>query len=108
MSDWTADRMPDQTGRTAVVTGANSGLGYVTARELARHGARVVLAVRNQAKGEAALATLLADAPTATVELRHLDLTDLDSVRAFADGIGTPVDVLVNNAGVMMPPRSLT
>jgi NAD(P)-dependent dehydrogenase (short-subunit alcohol dehydrogenase family) len=108
MSDWTADRMPDQTGRTAVVTGANSGLGYVTARELARHGARVVLAVRNQAKGEAALATLLADAPTATVELRHLDLTDLDSVHAFADGIDTPVDVLVNNAGVMMPPRSLT
>ncbi|HEY0805067.1 MAG TPA: oxidoreductase [Pseudonocardiaceae bacterium] len=108
MSDWTADRMPDQTGRTAVVTGANSGLGYVTARELARHGARVVLAVRNQAKGEAALATLLADVPTATVELRHLDLTDLDSVRAFAEGIDMPVDVLVNNAGVMMPPRSLT
>ena len=108
MSDWTADRMPDQTGRTAVVTGANSGLGYVTARELARHGARVIMAVRNQTKGAAARATLLADVPDATVEVRHLDLTDLDSVRAFAEGVDTPVDVLVNNAGVMMPPRSLT
>jgi NAD(P)-dependent dehydrogenase (short-subunit alcohol dehydrogenase family) len=111
MSNWTADRIPDQTGRTFVVTGANSGLGYVTARDLARHGARVVLAVRNEAKGKAALQALLTEQPEAEVEVRHLDLADLDSVRAFADGISAddvPVDVLVNNAGVMMPPRSLT
>jgi NAD(P)-dependent dehydrogenase (short-subunit alcohol dehydrogenase family) len=111
MNDWTADRIPDQTGRTFVVTGANSGLGYVTARELARHGARVVLTVRNEAKGKAALAALLAEQPQAAIEVRHLDLADLDSVRAFADGIAAddvPVDVLVNNAGVMMPPRVLT
>jgi NAD(P)-dependent dehydrogenase (short-subunit alcohol dehydrogenase family) len=111
MSNWTADNIPDQTGRTFVVTGANSGLGYVTARELARHGARVVMAVRNETKGKAALEQLLAGQPRAAVEVRHLDLADLDSVRAFADGItadDVPVDVLVNNAGVMMPPRQLT
>ncbi|MET0135011.1 MAG: oxidoreductase [Kibdelosporangium sp.] len=111
MGDWTADRIPDQAGRTFVVTGANSGLGYVTAKELARHGARVVLAVRNETKGKAALAELLAEQPQAKAEIRLLDLADLDSVRAFADGIASddvPVDVLVNNAGVMMPPRSLT
>jgi NAD(P)-dependent dehydrogenase (short-subunit alcohol dehydrogenase family) len=108
MTSWTADSIPDQTGRTAVVTGANSGLGYVTARELARHGARVVLAVRNETRGAAALAKLTAELPDATVEQRQLDLADLDSVRAFAAGIDMPVDVLVNNAGVMMPPRSLT
>ncbi|MFJ1865462.1 oxidoreductase [Streptomyces sp. NPDC088097] len=105
---WTADRIPDQSGRTVVVTGANSGLGYVTARELARKGARVVLAARNSAKGAAAVERLRAELPSAIVESRSLDLADLDSVRAFADGIDTPVDVLVNNAGIMMPPRSLT
>jgi NAD(P)-dependent dehydrogenase (short-subunit alcohol dehydrogenase family) len=111
MNGWTADRIPDQTGRTLVVTGANSGLGYVTARELAKQGARVVVAVRNQARGQAAVEMLLAEQPRAILEVRHLDLADLDSVHAFADGIaadGVPVDVLVNNAGVMMPPRSLT
>jgi NAD(P)-dependent dehydrogenase (short-subunit alcohol dehydrogenase family) len=107
MSNWTADRIPDQTGRTFVVTGANSGLGYVTTRDLARRGAQVVMAVRNEAKGKAALETLLAQQSDAKLEVRHLDLADLDSVRAFADGI-TEVNVLVNNAGVMMPPRSLT
>ncbi|MFG2291742.1 oxidoreductase [Streptomyces sp. NPDC048603] len=105
---WTADDIPDQTGRTVVVTGANSGLGYVTARELARRGAHVILTVRNTDKGTAALGRLRGELPEASAELRSLDLADLDSVRAFADGLDTPVDVLVNNAGIMMPPRSLT
>ncbi|WP_433246276.1 oxidoreductase [Streptosporangium sp. CA-135522] len=105
---WTAEKIPDQTGRTIIVTGANSGLGYVTARELARHGARVILTARNPAKGRAALDRLRDEQTDSTVELRSLDLADLDSVHAFADGLATPVDVLINNAGIMMPPRSLT
>jgi NAD(P)-dependent dehydrogenase (short-subunit alcohol dehydrogenase family) len=108
---WTADHIPSQSGRTFIVTGANSGLGYVTTRELARHGARVVMAVRDTTKGEEALKKLRAAQPDASVELRRLDLSDLDSVHAFARGIianEVPVDVLINNAGIMMPPRSLT
>ncbi|MEU1312437.1 oxidoreductase [Streptomyces cinnamoneus] len=105
---WTADDIPDQTGRTVVVTGANSGLGFVTARELARHGAHVILTARDAAKGRAALDRLRGELPGSAVELRSLDLADLDSVHAFADALDTPVDVLVNNAGIMMPPRSLT
>jgi len=108
---WTAEHIPSQDGRTAIVTGANSGLGLVTTYELARHGAHVILAVRNEAKGEAALAQLRARLPDAGLEVRHLDLADLDSVRAFAAGVvadQVAVGVLINNAGVMMPPRSLT
>ncbi|MEU4279275.1 oxidoreductase [Streptomyces tanashiensis] len=105
---WTADDIPDQSGRTAIVTGANSGLGFITARELARRGARVILTARDADKGRAALDRLRSELPQAVVELRTLDLADLDSVHTFADGIETPVDVLVNNAGIMMPPRSLT
>ncbi|MFE5593493.1 oxidoreductase [Streptomyces sp. NPDC056549] len=105
---WTADDIPDQTGRTIVVTGANSGLGYVTARELARRGAHVVLTARDPDKGGAALERLRGELPGSSVELRALDLADLDSVHAFAAALDTPVDVLVNNAGIMMPPRSLT
>jgi NAD(P)-dependent dehydrogenase (short-subunit alcohol dehydrogenase family) len=111
MDRWTAARITDQSGRTFVVTGANSGLGFETARQLAAHGGRVVLAVRNQAKGRDAVARLTAAVPSATVESRALDLSDLDSVRDFADAIqrdGIAVDVLVNNAGVMFPPRRLT
>ncbi|MFJ8013767.1 oxidoreductase [Streptomyces sp. NPDC096339] len=105
---WTADDIPDQSGRTVVVTGANSGLGYVTARELARHGAHVILTARNADKGRTALDRLRGDLPGSAVELRSLDLADLDSVHAFVDALDTPVDVLINNAGIMMPPRSLT
>ncbi|MER7946529.1 oxidoreductase [Streptomyces sp. NPDC096079] len=105
---WTADDIPDQTGRTVVVTGANSGLGYVTARELARRGAHVVLTARDPDKGRAALDRLRGELPGSAVELRALDLADLDSVHAFAAALDTHVDVLVNNAGIMMPPRSLT
>lgn len=84
---WNADDIPDQSGRTFIVTGANSGLGYVTSRELARKGAHVILAVRNEAKGKEALDQLLDQQPNASLELRHLSLSDLDSVKAFADGI---------------------
>ncbi|ATZ29030.1 Fatty acyl-CoA reductase [Streptomyces lavendulae subsp. lavendulae] len=92
-----------RTGRTVVVTGASSGLGAVTARELARAGAHVVLAVRDTARGERLAATL-----TGSVEVRPLDLADLSSVRAFAAGWDRPLDVLVNNAGVMAIPEART
>jgi NAD(P)-dependent dehydrogenase (short-subunit alcohol dehydrogenase family) len=102
MSDWTAADLPDFTGRTVIVTGANSGLGEVAARELARVGAKVILAVRNTAKGDTAAAGMTGD-----VEVRKLDLQDLASVREFADGVDG-VDVLVNNAGIMAVPYAQT
>ncbi|MCK9250066.1 MAG: oxidoreductase [Solirubrobacteraceae bacterium] len=102
-SGWSAADLPDQTGRTVVITGANSGLGLVTARELARVGARVVLAVRTVAKGEDAARSITGD-----VEVRELDLADLESVRRFADGWDGPIDVLVNNAGIMAVPEGRT
>jgi NAD(P)-dependent dehydrogenase (short-subunit alcohol dehydrogenase family) len=106
---WTAEDIPDQRGRTAVVTGANSGLGFVTARELARRGARVVMAVRDRQRGEDARRRLVEQAPGADVALEELDLADLDSVRAFTGRLGDDtIDVLVNNAGVMALPRRET
>jgi NAD(P)-dependent dehydrogenase (short-subunit alcohol dehydrogenase family) len=102
MSAWTAADLPDYSGRTVIVTGANSGLGEVTARELARVGAKVILAVRNTAKGDTAAAGMSGD-----VEVRKLDLQDLASVQAFADGVDA-VDVLVNNAGIMAVPYAQT
>jgi NAD(P)-dependent dehydrogenase (short-subunit alcohol dehydrogenase family) len=102
MTDWTAADLPSFAGRTVVVTGANSGLGLVTARELARVGARVVLAVRNTAKGDEAAAGMPGD-----VEVRRLDLQDLASIHEFADGLDV-VDVLVNNAGIMAVPYAVT
>jgi NAD(P)-dependent dehydrogenase (short-subunit alcohol dehydrogenase family) len=103
MSKWTAADLPSLEGRTFVVTGANSGIGKIAARELARAGARVTLAVRDTAKGQAAAA----DMPGA-VDVRALDLADLSSVRAFAEGWEGDLDVLVNNAGVMAVPESRT
>jgi NAD(P)-dependent dehydrogenase (short-subunit alcohol dehydrogenase family) len=103
--------VPDQSGKLAVVTGANSGTGKETARRLAGAGARVVLAVRTVAKGEQARAEILAQHPHADLEVRRIDLADLASVREFADGLiadGAPVDLLVNNAGVMAPPTRMT
>jgi NAD(P)-dependent dehydrogenase (short-subunit alcohol dehydrogenase family) len=102
MAKWTAADIPDQSGRTFVVTGANSGLGASTARELAAHGASVILACRNVAKAERVAATI----PGAT-EVRPLDLSDLASIRAFAATV-EHVDVLANNAGVMAIPESRT
>jgi len=103
MSDWTPAEMPDQSGRTFVITGSNSGIGLEAARELAEHGARVVLAVRDTAKGDAA-----ANGIDGETEVRELDLADLASVRAFAEGMDGNVDVLINNAGVMATPRRKT
>ncbi|GAA0439605.1 oxidoreductase [Acrocarpospora corrugata] len=102
--------VPDQTGKLAVVTGANSGTGKEAARRLADAGARVVLAVRTPAKGEQARAEILARHPHAQLDVRRLDLADLASVREFADRLladGVPLDLLVNNAGVMAPPTRM-
>ena len=100
--------LPDQTGRSVVVTGASSGLGLVTARELARAGARVVLAVRDLERGSQAAAGIRGAVPAASLEVRRLDLADLESVRSFADAWEGELDVLVNNAGIMMVPAGLT
>src|SRR3989442_3380066 len=100
---WSADQIADQTGRTAVVTGANSGLGLVTARELTRAGASVVLACRNVQKGEAAAAEIGAAVPGARLEVAELDLSNLASVRRFASALEVgELAVLINNAGIMM------
>jgi NAD(P)-dependent dehydrogenase (short-subunit alcohol dehydrogenase family) len=103
--------VPDQTGKLAVVTGANSGTGKEAATRLAAAGARVVMAVRTIAKGEAAQAEIRTAHPHAQLEVRRLDLADLAGVQDFADGLiadGTPIDLLVNNAGVMTPPTRFT
>jgi NAD(P)-dependent dehydrogenase (short-subunit alcohol dehydrogenase family) len=111
MPKWTASDIPDQSGRVAVVTGANSGLGLVTARELGRAGAKVVIACRNVDKGSAALSSIRAEVPSVDASVSALDLADLASVRGFAArlaGEHERLDLLVNNAGVMAPPRRLT
>ncbi|MFJ9084898.1 oxidoreductase [Streptomyces sp. NPDC102384] len=109
MSGWSATDIPDQQGRTAVVTGANTGIGYVTARELARAGAHVVLACRSEQRGVAALERLASEVPGAQAEFARLDLGDLASVRAFAEAReDRPLDLLVNNAGVMALPYGRT
>ncbi|MFI6434535.1 oxidoreductase [Streptomyces sp. NPDC050759] len=109
MSGWSAKAIPDQSGRVAVVTGANSGIGYVTARELARRGARVVLACRSEARGAEAGKRLVAEVPGAEVEFARLDLGDLSSVREFATAYPYDrLDLLINNAGVMALPYGTT
>jgi NAD(P)-dependent dehydrogenase (short-subunit alcohol dehydrogenase family) len=106
---WTELDIPNQTGKRAVVTGANSGIGFRTAVALARAGARVVLTARDSVKGGDALRRLLAEVPEADAELGALDLADLSSVRRFAGEIvDRPLDVLINNAGVMAVPESRT
>ena len=110
---WTADDIPDLTGRRAVVTGATSGLGEATAVELARHGAHVVLTARDAERGERSAARVRAAVPDASVEVGALDLADLSSVRAFAAAVvdrqpREPLDLLVNNAGVMAVPARRT
>src|ERR1700684_2717861 len=104
-------RVPDRTGKRAVVTGPNSGTGQEAARRIAEAGAHVIMAVRTVAKGDQAPAGILARHPGASLEVRRIDLADLASVREFSEGLlaeGTPVDALINNAGVMAPPTRMT
>jgi len=111
MTKWTAADIPDQTGRTAIITGANTGLGFETAAALAGRGAHVVLAVRNIEKGKQAAASITAATPGADVALAELDLTSLESVRAAAEQLRSDhdrIDLLINNAGVMYTPKSTT
>lgn len=113
---WTREDSPDLSGKVAIVTGSNTGLGYENAADLARNGARVILAVRSAEKGEAARARIVAQGPLpgrelGEVEVERLDLGDLESVKAFGERVPAKLaklDILVNNAGVMIPPRSTT
>jgi NAD(P)-dependent dehydrogenase (short-subunit alcohol dehydrogenase family) len=102
-TSWSTTNIPDMTGRTAIITGANSGIGRGAARALASAGARVVLAVRDTDKGETAAATM-----AGYTEVRRLDLANLASVREFAAGWEGDIDLLINNAGVMVPPLTRT
>jgi len=103
VTNWTAALLPDLTGKTIIVTGATTGLGKATADTLARAGAHVVLAVRNPAKGWAVAKGIAGD-----TEVRELDLSSLSSVRAFASSWQGPIDVLINNAGIMQVPEART
>lgn len=103
MTKWTATDLPDLAGRTAVVTGASGGIGLITARELAGAGARVVLAVRDTGKGAKVARAMAGD-----TEVRQLDVSSLDSVRAFAGAWTGDIDILVNNAGIMQVPLAYT
>lgn len=106
--NWTVADIPNQAGKRAVVTGANSGLGFQTARALARSGAEVVMACRSIERGETALGRIKAELPTARVAVRQLDTSSTASVKKFAAELvaeGAPLDILVNNAGIMALPR---
>jgi NAD(P)-dependent dehydrogenase (short-subunit alcohol dehydrogenase family) len=108
---WTAADVPDQAGRTAVITGANSGIGFEAARVLAEHGAAVVLACRDAGKASDAATRITATAPQAAITVVGLDLASLASVRDAAEEIRArhgPLDLLINNAGLMFPPRGVT
>jgi NAD(P)-dependent dehydrogenase (short-subunit alcohol dehydrogenase family) len=110
-SNWTAENIPDLTGKTAIVTGANSGIGYEMALALARKEATVILACRNKDKGEAAVRQIDQEYPEAKAELMQLDLSDLASVRRFAGDFASHhggLDILINNAGIMAPPFGKT
>jgi NAD(P)-dependent dehydrogenase (short-subunit alcohol dehydrogenase family) len=109
--NWTYENIPDQDGRIAIVTGANTGIGFETARALALKGARVVLACRSRKRGEAALERIAAQRPKGQVEFGALDLADLDSVHAFAERFAQDnrrLDLLINNAGIMWCPQGTT
>ncbi|WP_226482487.1 oxidoreductase [Natrinema amylolyticum] len=106
---WTADKIPDQSGCTVVITGANSGIGREATRELARNGATVIMACRSVERGEDAAGDVREDVPDADLRVEECDLGDLESVRAFAERLADEtIDVLINNAGVMAIPRSET
>src|SRR6201996_1939638 len=100
--------VPDLTGKLAIITGANSGLGFGLARRLSAAGADVVMAIRNRAKGEAAIEEIRANVPDAKLTIKPLDLSSLASVAALGELLnadGRPIDILINNAGVMTPPE---
>ncbi|MDO9368528.1 MAG: oxidoreductase [Sphingopyxis sp.] len=107
---FTADDVPDQTGRTIIVTGANAGIGFEVTRILAARGAQVILACRDADKADAAMSRIHAEVPKAELSFLPLDLADLDQVKDMAKAVlaGPRIDVLVNNAGVMIPPKTLT
>jgi NAD(P)-dependent dehydrogenase (short-subunit alcohol dehydrogenase family) len=110
-NQWTAADVPDQKGRTVVITGANTGIGFEAAKVLAGRGATVILAVRSADKGEDAAARISAASPGADVTVQRLDLTSLDSIRTAADelrGAHPKIDLLINNAGVMYTPKGTT
>jgi len=112
LEKWTIEKIGKQNGKNAVVTGANSGIGFHTALELGRAGANVIIASRDEVRGNTALKQLRQEAPAASFRLELLDLSDLMSVRLFAEkymALGEPLDILVNNAGIMaLPERELT
>src|SRR5262249_42051997 len=108
---WTSDDVPGQQGRLAVVTGANPGLGFATARVASARGASAMLAARHTAEGKQAAARSAVTAPGANVTVQPLDLTSLDSIRAAAGELRArhpAIDVLINNAGVMFTPQQTT
>ncbi|WP_411342243.1 oxidoreductase [Sphingopyxis sp. J-6] len=109
-SGFTADDVGTQTGRSFLVTGANAGIGFETARVLAARGAHVILACRDADRAEAAMNRIRADVPAAELSFQPLDLANLDQVREAAKAVlaGPRIDVLVNNAGIMIPPKTLT
>lgn len=110
-NNWNIENTPDQSGKIAIVTGANSGIGFETARQLAKKNAHVILACRNEKKGNKALNDIKNEFPNAHLELRILDLEDLNSVKTFANSFIKDyknIDLLINNAGVMMTPESKT
>ena len=108
---WSTADMPDQSGKTVIVTGANTGLGFQTAKGMAAKGARVIMACRNAAKGQDALDKIKAEQPDANVSLASLNLSSLAAVKSFADSFlaeNSKLDILINNAGVMVPPFGKT
>lgn len=110
-NNWTAENIPDQNGKVVIVTGSSSGIGYEAARVLANKKAKVIIAVRNSSKGEAAKAKIEAQNKNADVEVMIVDLSDLESVKQFAEAFKAKyekLDILINNAGVMIPPYSKT
>src|SRR5579875_989630 len=108
MATYRAVEVPNLSGKLAVVTGSNSGLGFGLARRLSAAGAEVVMAIRNRAKGEAAIAEIQATVPDAKLTIKSLDLSSLAGVAALGEQLnaeGCPIDILINNAGVMTPPQ---
>ncbi|MEA3286159.1 MAG: oxidoreductase [Candidatus Marinimicrobia bacterium] len=110
-SKWTTQNIPDQSGRVIIITGANSGIGFEAAKALAEKNAEIILAVRNQEKGETAIAQIQKELPKAKLSVRLLDLANLASVKTFADQFNADfqqLDLLINNAGIMVPPYGKT